>query len=273
MMKRKFFMIMTVLALLTSCTSCEAKENENEEVNNPQLNDLGAMTPSKALEYMKTTKNLVIVDVAAKRWYDQQHFEGAVNIPIENISSDEAKALYLDLPAGRPIMLHCRQGAIVPGAYRTLKSLRSDIPEISYIAGVPPFDAYNEWYQEQNSGEEEKPPVQNDLGAVTPEKALEYMKTTQNLVIVDVASVTNYNRQHFEGAVNVPIENISGTDADKLYRELPQGRPVILHCRRGAIVPGAYRRVKELRPDIPEISYIAGVPPFDAYNQWYNNNK
>lgn len=146
MMKRKIFMIMTVLALITSYTSCEAKENENEEVNNPQLNDLGAMTPERALEYMKTTKNLVIVDVAAKRWYDRQHFEGAVNIPIENINSDEAKALYLELPAGRPILLHCRQGVIVPGAYRTLKSLRSDIPEISYIAGVPSFDAYNQWY-------------------------------------------------------------------------------------------------------------------------------
>lgn len=111
----------------------------------------------------------------------------------------------------------------------------------------------------------------NELGAMAPQKALEYMKSAKKLLIVDVASVSNYNRHHFEEAVNIPIEDISDSEADKLYRELPSGRPVILHCRRGVIVPGAYRRIKELRPDITEISYISAAPPFDAYNHWYNS--
>ena len=46
-------------------------------------------------------------------------------------------------------------------------------------------------------------------------------------------------------------------DEAKAFMELPAGRPVILHCRRGMIVPGAYRRLKELRPVIPEISYVS----------------
>lgn len=111
------------------------------------------------------------------------------------------------------------------------------------------------------------------MGAVTPDAALSYMKRTKDLVIVDVAAKQWYAKEHFSGAINIPIEDISHEEADKLYMEIPAGRPVILHCRRGVIVPGAYRRVKELRPDIPEISYIDGVPPFEAYNEWLASQK
>lgn len=95
--------------------------------------------------------------------------------------------------------------------------------------------------------------MQNDKGALTPEDALEYMKNTENLVIVDVAAVRWYEQEHFEGAMNIPIEELDGEEEDALYMEIPADRPVLMHCRLGMIVPGAYARVKELRPDIPEI--------------------
>lgn len=107
------------------------------------------MEPAQALEYMKTTPDLLIVDVATKSGFERIHFTNAINIPIENISSAEANALYMQIPTGRPVILHCRLGMIVPGAYQTLKSLRPDIPEISYITGKPQFDAYNSWYKEK----------------------------------------------------------------------------------------------------------------------------
>ena len=112
--------------------------------------DLGALTPQDALTYMKNTKNLVIVDVAAKRWFRKKHFADAVNIPIEDIRCDTQDARYLALPSGRPVLLHCRMGAIVPGAYRRIKALRPDIPQISYICGAPLFDEYNRWYAQEN---------------------------------------------------------------------------------------------------------------------------
>lgn len=112
-----------------------------------EQNALGGMEPARALEYMKAKEDLIIVDVATRGGFARVHFANAINIPIENISSDEAKELYLKIPAGRPVLLHCRLGMIVPGAYQTLKSLRPDIPEISYIAGKPPFDGYNNWYE------------------------------------------------------------------------------------------------------------------------------
>lgn len=104
---------------------------------------LGALSPEEALTYMEKTENLLIVDVAAKRWYDEKHFEGAVNIPIEELDDAEEEALYKSLPSGRPVIMHCRLGMIVPGAYGKLSALRPDIPEISYIDGAPLFDEYN----------------------------------------------------------------------------------------------------------------------------------
>ncbi|MCM1304914.1 MAG: rhodanese-like domain-containing protein [Butyrivibrio sp.] len=117
--------------------------------NTIEMNALGGMSPEDALEYMKTTKDLVIVDVAATRWYDENHFEGAMNIPIEELGSEEEDAMYMEIPSGRPVVMHCRLGMIVPGAYERVLELRDDIPEISYIDGKPPFDEYNEWLKNQ----------------------------------------------------------------------------------------------------------------------------
>lgn len=121
------------------------EENPQPDLENKEQNDLGAMTPEEALDYMKKTDDLIIVDVAAERWYDEEHFEGAINIPIESLDSEAEDALYMQIPSDRPVLLHCRRGVIVPGAYRRLKELRPDIPEIGYIDGVPPFAEYNAW--------------------------------------------------------------------------------------------------------------------------------
>lgn len=251
-------MIMYVLAFLTGCTSCEAKENE--EVNNPPVSDLGAMTPQGALEYMKSTGNLVIVDVATITHFNRIHFEGAVNIPIENINSNEAKKRYMELPAGRPVILHCRQGAIVPSVYRTLKECRPDIPEISYIAGAPLFDAYNDWKQENGEDQTEEDKL---LGGLTPGDALEYMKTTKNLVVIDVREPQWLGSTWFTGALLIPH-----TQMVTRYSEIPADRPVILNCGAGVNAPKAYQTLIEKRPDIPQLSYIAGGPLFREYNEW-----
>ena len=134
----------------TSALSAEAKPSQEEPaMSSESQNAVGAMSPEAALEYMKETKDLVIVDVAATRWYDENHFEGAINIPIEELDSEAEDALYREIPAGRPVLMHCRRGMIVPGAYRRVLELRPDIPEISYIDGTPQFDEYNGWLESQ----------------------------------------------------------------------------------------------------------------------------
>lgn len=131
--------LMTLFLLLFAAFSAHTAEGRQK--------DLGGMDPVQALAYMKERKNLVIVDVATRQWFATEHFAGAINIPIENISADEAAELYRQLPAGRPVLLHCRLGMVVPGAYRTLKELRPDIPEVAYITGKPLFDEYNQWHE------------------------------------------------------------------------------------------------------------------------------
>lgn len=160
-----FLVIGVIICILTGCANtnttsvAEPSVAESEPIpeelqleetsSNPPINDLGALSPEAALEYMKSTPDLIIVDVAATRWYDEEHFENALNVPIEELNSEEEDAQYMDIPAGHPVLLHCRRGMIVPGAYKRVKELRADIPEISYIDGAPPFAEYNEWQTNQ----------------------------------------------------------------------------------------------------------------------------
>ena len=101
--------------------------------------------------------------------------------------------------------------------------------------------------------------MQKDLGGLPPEQALDYMEKTPDLVIVNVAGRGFWT------------EDIGDDASIEKIKELPAGRPVIMHCRRGHMVVDWYQKLKALRPDIPEVSYIAGVPPFDAYNDWARN--
>lgn len=117
----------------------------------------------------------------------------------------------------------------------------------------------------QNDGSVKK---QKALGALSAEQALDYMKNTKDLIIVDVAPRKAYDKGHFIGALSIPIEGMSKEEEDKRYKEIPAGKPVLVCCRRGIYAPGAYKRIVELRPDIPEIAYIEAAPPIQSYNEW-----
>lgn len=104
--------------------------------------------------------------------------------------------------------------------------------------------------------------TQKDLGALNPAEALDYIQSTNDLIIIDVATKQGFADEHYEGAINIPIEELDKDQEDYLILKIPSGKPVLLHCRQGIIVPAAYERVKELRPDIPEIAYIKGAPVF-----------
>lgn len=101
------------------------------------------------------------------------------------------------------------------------------------------------------------------LGGQTPEDALEYMKNTPNLVIVEVNAPEWKLRNGITGAMYIPY-----TEMAERYGEIPEGCPVLLHCGGGIVSVDAYEILQEKRPDIPELSYIAGAPPVKAYNEW-----
>ncbi|MBQ8030750.1 MAG: hypothetical protein IJ260_04380 [Butyrivibrio sp.] len=101
-------------------------------------------------------------------------------------------------------------------------------------------------------------------GPISPEDALELMKTTDNLVILDVREPQYIgNSNYFKGSIRIPW-----TEMSKRYREVPEGRPVLINCGLGQVAPRAYETLKNKRPDIQILYYIAGAPLFNEYNQW-----
>lgn len=128
-----------VVALLLACVLTYSKEDNL--VNKTKL--LGGLSPADALEYMKTTRDLVIIEVnkADRKW--PVGFNGALWIPY-----DEIEQRVSEIPAGRPVILHCRRGNVVKIAYKTLSQMNTGIKELSYIAGVPPIDEYNSFKKE-----------------------------------------------------------------------------------------------------------------------------
>lgn len=101
---------------------------------------LGGLAPEKALEYMKQTEWLVIIEVNQKQWKKKTPFVGAMWIPY-----DELEKRCDEIPLGRPVILHCGRGVVSVPAYKTLIKVRKDIPELSYIDGAPLIEEYNRW--------------------------------------------------------------------------------------------------------------------------------
>ena len=108
----------------------------------------------------------------------------------------------------------------------------------------------------------------NKMGAISPEDALIYMKNTPDLVIVEVNAPEWKLSTGFTGAMYIPY-----TEMAERYDEIPEGRPVLLHCGGGIVSVDAYKILQEKRPDIPELSYIAGAPPVRAYNEWLSGQE
>ncbi len=113
-------------------------EHQNNKQDSPYV---GAKTPDEALSYMKSTPNLLILDVREDEWYNgYSQFQGNVHIPKSQLA-----ARYKELPANRPIIINCGAGVVAPQAYEILRKLQAHVMELSYIAGTPLFAQYNNW--------------------------------------------------------------------------------------------------------------------------------
>ena len=65
---------------------------------------------------------------------------------------------------------------------------------------------------------------------MSPEDALAYMKGTPDLVIVDVATTSRYEKNHFEGAISIPIKKLDSEEEYVLYMGILAGHPVLFHA-------------------------------------------
>ncbi len=100
------------------------------------------------------------------------------------------------------------------------------------------------------------------LGGLSPEDALQYMTTTEDLAIVDVRE-PKWIDEYFQGSQRIPWVEMK----DRV-QEIPAHKHVILNCGAGFVAPKAYEIIKQSRQDLLSLGYIAGPPLFKEYNDW-----
>lgn len=105
--------------------------------------------------------------------------------------------------------------------------------------------------------------IQIKLWGLTPEDALEYMKNTEDLIIIDTRDL-EVLPNGFVWSIAIPRNQI----ADRV-REIPEWAKVLLHCGWGGVAPKAYQALLEVNPKLESLAYIAWTPLFDEYNNLF----
>lgn len=88
------------------------------------------MSPKAALEYRAATPELLVIDVRTPGEYAQGHLEGSVNIPVEELEGRLA-----EVPADRPVLLHCRTGIRAERAYNLIKEKKPEVTNMLMVRG------------------------------------------------------------------------------------------------------------------------------------------
>ena len=93
---------------------------------------------------MKATydQGLVIIDVTPEEFKQDKAFTGSLYIPYTDFETRAS-----EIPADKPVIIHCVRGRASAKAYPILEEMRKDILVLSYIAGEPLFDEFNTWLE------------------------------------------------------------------------------------------------------------------------------
>ena len=94
--------------------------------------------------------------------------------------------------------------------------------------------------------------------SISPEEAHDWMKSGEDLVVVDVRTQEEYDAGYIPGAVLVPNEEIGDPVPDQLPEDLDQ--PLLLYCRSG-------RRSKEAAEKLAALGYTQ-VYEFGGIQDW-----
>ena len=105
---KKLKVLFIALALGIIATACGAadmgevnEESMKEDITYKQI------SAEKAMEFMETEKDYIILDVRTQEEYDEKHIPGAVLVPNETIGKGEIK----ELPdKDQMILVYCRSG-------------------------------------------------------------------------------------------------------------------------------------------------------------------
>lgn len=91
---------------------------------------LAFVTAEEARTAIASRENLLVIDVRTNKEYMGAHLPEAVNMPLYAMPR-----LYRDIPAQRPVLVHCIYGVRALQAYKLLLRLRPDISDIRFVKG------------------------------------------------------------------------------------------------------------------------------------------
>lgn len=100
----------------------------------PMFAQATELTPEQAKEYMSKTKDLTILDVRNPNEFVTGHYPNALNIPVAELEQRLA-----EVPAGKPVLIHCAKGIRAKRAYDLMKTKHAKPDEVFFIKGSPIF--------------------------------------------------------------------------------------------------------------------------------------
>ena len=95
----------------------------------------GHITPEEGKALIEQKKDLIILDARNPNEYITIHYPNALNIPV-----NELETRLSEVPADKPVLVHCALGKRAERAYEILKEKRPDIKELYHVDGAPIFD-------------------------------------------------------------------------------------------------------------------------------------
>lgn len=108
-----------VLAVMTAFAPAPVRAGEGD-----------ILSPAEARAYMAATPDVLILDVRTRDEYAQGHLDGAVNIPVDSL-----EARLEELPADRPLLIHCRMGVRAERAYGIVKEKKPELTDVRMVRG------------------------------------------------------------------------------------------------------------------------------------------
>jgi rhodanese-related sulfurtransferase len=95
----------------------------------------GHITPEEGKALIQQGGDLTVIDVRNPNEYVTAHYPDALNIPV-----NELETRLSEVPADKPVLVHCALGKRSERAYFILKEKRPDIKELYHVDGAPIFD-------------------------------------------------------------------------------------------------------------------------------------